>query len=397
MRWIFLIFLVITFSACEADHSSSESHTGQTEQFQVQATTISRPRLPLVPDRPIRNVILVIADGTGISQISSGQLNTVGEDGNLYLQTMPVTGMVKTHAFDNLITDSAAGATAYSCGIKTNNGVIGQDPEERKCTTITELAIQKGMATGLVATSTITHATPASFASHVKSRKLEAEIASQFLDSGVDVFLGGGREFFIPQTKEASKRDDNRDLMQEFAGAGYRIVETASELKASEHGKLLGLFSIGGMGTSESEPTLQEMTQKALDIVSENDSGFFLMVEASQIDWAGHRNDIAYMLREVDALDQTMASILEFAANDGETLVILTADHETGGLTLTEHQKDSNRIETSWASTHHTGTPILLSAYGPHAMQFSGWWDNTEVGRKVASLMGFEPFPVVEN
>ena len=352
-------------------------------------------RLPLVEDKPIKNVILLIADGTGIAQISSGQLNLVGADGYLNLQRMPITGIVKTQSSNSLITDSAAGATAYSCGMKTDNGMIAFLPDESHCKTLLEIAEEKGMSTGLVATSTITHATPSSFAAHVRSRGNQTGIAEQYVNSGVEVFLGGGREFFIPQDEDGSSRKDNRNLIEEFESKGYEYVSTADEMMGSTSEKLLGLFANSGMDSENRTPTLGEMTNTALSNLSTNENGFFLMVEGSQIDWAGHGNNAEYAIREMKDFDDAVKVALDFAVENGETLVVLTADHETGGMTMMNSSEDAQKLRVEWVTDYHTAVPVALMAYGPHAIQFSGWNDNTDIGIKIAELMNFGEFPII--
>lgn len=352
-------------------------------------------KLPIVEDGPIKNVIFIIGDGTGLVQLTSGQYSLVGAEGLLHLQTMPVTGIVKTYASNSLITDSAAGATAYSCGAKTDNGKIAQLSDSTNCKTILELAEEKGLSTGLVSTSGITHATPASYASHVPSRGMQAKIAEHYLQSGVEVFLGGGTEFFIPSTEDGSRREDSRNLIEEFQTAGYEYINSKDGLDNSGNGKLLGLFSPSGMPSEERTPTLAEMSAKAISSLSENENGFFLMIEGSQIDWGGHENNTDYVLREVKDFDNAIKEVLDFAKKDGETLVVLTADHETGGMTLNAPYGSREHIEIAWTTGNHTGVPIPLMAYGPHAIEFTGWWENTEVGQKVAELLGVGTLPIL--
>ncbi len=366
------------------------------QEIEVKKTHSSNSeRLPLVEDKPIKNVILLIADGTGIAQISSGQLNLVGADGYLNLQRMPITGIVKTQSSNSLITDSAAGATAYSCGMKTDNGMIAFLPDESHCKTLLEIAEEKGMSTGLVATSTITHATPSSFAAHVRSRGNQTGIAEQYVNSGVEVFLGGGREFFIPQDEDGSSRKDNRNLIEEFESKGYEYVSTADEMMGSTSEKLLGLFANSGMDSENRTPTLGEMTNTALSNLSTNENGFFLMVEGSQIDWAGHGNNAEYAIREMKDFDDAVKVALDFAVENGETLVVLTADHETGGMTMMNSSEDAQKLRVEWVTDYHTAVPVALMAYGPHAIQFSGWNDNTDIGIKIAELMNFGEFPII--
>jgi len=366
---------------------------GQEVKVNTTTSTSNHERLELVSDKTIKNVILVIADGTGIAQLSSGQLNDVGADNYLALQTMPVTGIVKTHASNSLITDSAAGATAYSCGMKTNNGMIAYLPDGTHCKTILELAEERGMLTGLVATSTITHATPASFASHVSSRGNQTGIAEQYVNSGVEIFFGGGREFFIPQNESGSSRKDDRNLIEEFEANGYDYVDNAEQMKSATGNHLLGLFANSGIESVDRSPTTAEMTSVALEKLKGSENGFFLMVEGSQIDWAGHGNNAEYAVREVKDLDDAMKIILDFAKQDGETLVVLTADHETGGMTMLNSSDDPNQLRVEWVTDYHTAVPIPMMAYGPHAIEFTGWHDNTDIGIKIAELMNFNNFP----
>ena len=376
--------------------SDSEKEVLITEQLMVAAeTTVKGPRLSLVADQPIKNVIFMIGDGTGIAQLYSGQLQEVGSDGYLHAQRLPITGIIKTHAEDNLITDSASGATAYSCGIKTNNGVIAQDSDGNECVTLMELAQQAGMKTGLVATSGVTHATPASFATHIDSRNKYSEIAEQMVESEVDVILGGGLEYFIPSDSAGSNREDQLNVLSSLRDKGYSVVLDRQAMIEEDSEQIFGLFSPSGMPSENRVPSLAEMTNKAVESLSSNENGFFLMVEGSQIDWGGHANETPYVVREVKDFDDAIGVVLTFAQENPGTLVIITADHETGGMTINGVNRENTMVDIAWTSTGHTGTPIPLMAYGPHAVEFSGWWDNTDIGKKVADLLGFENFPLI--
>ncbi|MEX2477355.1 MAG: alkaline phosphatase [Gracilimonas sp.] len=380
-----LLIITLTIFACEQQEPEN------TEVISVTESQSSVPEmLPLEEDRQIKNIIFLIGDGTGLAQITAGQYALVGPDGLLHMQTMPVTGIVKTHSSDNLITDSASGATAFSCGLKTYNGAIGVDPNIRPCKTILELAEEKGLSTGLVSTSSITHATPASYAAHVEQRSMQEEIAVDFADSGVEVFLGGGVKWF-----SAEHRSDSLDLMGQFEDSGYQVLLNDQDLMDSSSDRVLGLFAEDGMERNEGEPSSEMMTKKALEILSQNDDGFFLMIEGSQIDWAGHSNDSEYLLREVEDFDNAVKAALEFAQEDGETLVVLTADHETGGMTLQQQEAEGDSLEIYWTSGYHTGTPVPLMAYGPHALEFMGWRDNTYIGIKLAELLEVGELPIL--
>ena len=378
--------------------SDSEKEVLITEQLMVAAeTTVKGPRLSLVADQPIKNVIFMIGDGTGIAQLYSGQLQEVGSNGYLHAQRLPITGIIKTHAEDNLITDSASGATAYSCGIKTNNGVIAQDSDGNECVTLMELAQQAGMKTGLAATSGVTHATPASFATHIDSRNKYSEIAEQMVESEVDVILGGGLEYFIPSDSAGSNREDQLNVLSSLRDQGYSVVLDRQAMIEEDSEQIFGLFSPSGMPSENRVPSLAEMTNKAVESLSSNENGFFLMVEGSQIDWGGHANETPYVVREVKDFDDAIGVVLTFAQENPGTLVIITADHETGGMTINGVNRENTMVDIAWTSTGHTGTPIPLMAYGPHAVEFSGWWDNTDIGKKVADLLGFENFPLILN
>ncbi|HET8865938.1 MAG TPA: alkaline phosphatase [Gracilimonas sp.] len=385
-----LLISFLTFG-CQQNEVDNTDNADNTEVISVNDSQSEVPEiLPLVESTTIKNVILLIGDGTGLAQITAGQYALVGPDGLLHMQTMPVTGIVKTHSSDNLITDSASGATAYSCGLKTYNGAIGVNPNQIPCKTILELAEEKGLSTGLVSTSSITHATPASFAAHQPERSMQMQIAEDFLDSGSEVFLGGGVKWFAED-----QRSDSLDLIAQFEEAGYQILMDQDELQNATSDRLLGLFAEDGMERNEGEPSLAMMTQKALDVLNQNEDGFFLMVEGSQIDWAGHDNNSEYLLREVEDFDAAVNAALDFAQNDGETLVVLTADHETGGMTLQQQVAEGDSLEIYWTTGYHTGTPIPLMAYGPGALEFMGWRDNTYIGKKISELLELGELPIL--
>ena len=394
-KFLTLILTAKVLFGCNTS-SNNDENILNTEQLVIASeTTIKGKRLSLIADQPIKNVIFMIGDGTGIAQLYSGQLQEVGPNGYLHAQRLPITGIVKTHAEDDLITDSASGATAYSCGIKTKNGVIAQDSDGNECVTLLELSQKAGMKTGLIATSGFTHATPASFATHIDSRNKYSEIAEQLVESEVDVILGGGLEYFLPLDSAGSSRVDQLNLISNFEERGYSIVLNRQAMIEEDSDRIAGFFSPGGLPSKNRIPSLSEMTSKAIENLSSKENGFFLMIEGSQIDWGGHANNTPYVLREVKDFDDAIGVVLSFAEQNPGTLVIVTADHETGGMTINGVNRENTVVDIAWTSTGHTGTPIPLMAYGPHAIEFSGWWDNTDIGKKVADLLGFENFPRV--
>lgn len=288
-------------------------------------------------DQP-RNIILFIADGCGPASFTMARdyLRYKGMDG-LVLDGYQ-TGSIRTFASNSRVTDSAAGATAFSAGVKTYNGAIAVDTLKQPVATILEAAEQRGLSTGLVATSRITHATPAAFAAHVPSRSDEATIAEQQLGQGIEVLLGGGRGWFQGREQDGW-RDDGQDLMDMAATQGYTVVQTKTAFDDVTAPPVLGLFTDSHMAYEidrdpAAEPSIAEMTAKAIDLLDDDPDGFFLMVEGSRIDHAGHGNDAAAHLHDILAYDEAVEAALAFAEANGETLVISTADHETGGLTL---------------------------------------------------------------
>ncbi len=354
---------------------------------------------PATPSR-VRNVILLIGDGMGLSQVMLARMKAMGAEGKLNMQLLPVHGLIRTHSADKLVTDSAAAGTALACGVKTKNGMIGMAPDETPYCSILEAAQDKGMATGLVATSTISHATPASFGSHVKSRKMEPQIAEQLIGNRINVLFAGGRKYFLPQSNADSGRKDDRDLIVEAEEAGYTVIETTNQLRWVHGPRVLGLFQLDGLTTFAPEPMLAEMTKKAITLLDETatDSrkygqGFFLMVEGSQIDWACHANDAANCVRQTLLFDEAVRAAVDFALADGRTLVVVTADHETGGLTIPDGDLKGDEIKVHWSTKGHSAAPVPVYAIGPRSDLFGGVYDNTEIPQRIATALGIKAFP----
>jgi alkaline phosphatase len=310
------------------------------------------------------------------------------------MDLMPVAGYAKTHSASSLVTDSAAAATAIATGVKTYNGAIGVDADGDPVETILERAQTLGKATGLVTTVQLAHATPAAFAAHVSSRNMMTKIAKQMLDRGVDVLLGGGEDEWLPTDEtgcypQAGERGDGLNLIQNAIAAGYAYVCTGAQFDAIDPlatSKLLGLFADEGM-VRPYDPSLAEMTQKAIDILSQDPDGFFLMVEGGQIDWASHGNDAADAIGDTIGFDEAVAVARQFAATHPDTLVIVTADHETGGMSLegagegveTFTTPDGQQFDIQWTSTYHTAVDVPVRAEGPHAWALSGVYENTHI------------------
>ena len=331
--------------------------------------------------KPVKNVILLIGDGMGISQVYAGMTQNQGW---LYLEEMPVIGLVKTYSSSDYVTDSGAGGTAFSTGYKTYNGAIGVDSAGIPRKTILEYAEEAGKATGLISTSSITHATPASFIAHQASRSSYEDIAADFLKTDIDLFIGGGLDHF-------AHRSDSVDLTKTLVERGYQVITSHRDLLAIQKGKIAGLTAavhhprmLDGRGD-----LLAESVDVALRVLSQDPDGFFLMVEGSMIDWGSHDNDLDYLVSEMVDFDRAIKRALDFAKADGKTLVVVTSDHETGGLGLNAGNRMTGEISAGFTTPGHTATLVPLFAMGPRAGEFSGIQENTDIFSKMFRIFGF--------
>jgi len=329
-----------------------------------------------------KNIILFIGDGMGVAQVFSA---ITVNGGGLNLQNMKHIGFSKTQSGDDYVTDSAAGGTAISAGTKTYNGAIGVDMEGQPVTTILEYAERNEKATGLVSTSAITHATPASFIAHQPKREMYEEIAGDFMNTDIDVFIGGGADFF-------TKRVDGRNLVLELNEKGYKVGYSVDEVAAHKSGNLAVLTAVGhNAGYRDRGEMLAQSTSKAIEVLKNADSkGFFLMVEGSQIDWGGHQNDASYVTGEVLDMDKALAKALEFAVEDRRTLVIVTADHETGGMSVEGGDQQKGYVKAGFTTGHHSAIMVPVFAFGPGAEEFQGIYENTELFEKMYKLFRFK-------
>ena len=315
----------------------------------------------------------MIGDGMGLTQISSGMY---ANNNSTALEGFEYVGLSKTHALDKLVTDSAASGTAMACGVKTYNGVIGIDGKNKSHPSILEICQKKGYKTGLVATSSIVHATPASFYAKVISRRLYEKIAFQLSQHNVDLFVGGGKDYF-------TKREDNRNLINEMSE--YEFVNRLNDFKSSQSEKI-GYLTYTGEPPSKIEgrdPDLDDLVSISLEKLSSKNSPFFMLVEGSQIDWGGHANDLDYIVSEFKEFDKTIQSVLDFAEKDGNTLVIVTADHETGGLALTGGNLKQSKVKGKFNTGGHSATMVPVFSYGPNSKLFSGIYENTAIFDKM--------------
>ena len=439
IRKILTVFIVFLLTACSSTSSvdpspemqrSTEAPTA-TENLQItptrvmtdtpipptetatQAPTETATIQPTLPSTtgPVQAIILFIGDGMGEKQRLAANYLAYGMEGSLVMNAMPVQGSQETSAVDREVTDSAAAGTAMATGYKTNYRVLGMDADYNAVPTILEQAKAKGWAVGLVTTVQMAHATPASFAAHTEHRDNTHTIALQMAELGIDVLIGGGEDDFIPSSEtgchhELGHRWDARNLIAEAVAEGYSYVCTADEffaLDASRTDKLIALMDDNELSIPYS-PTLAEMTQMAIDILSKDPDGFFLMVEGGQIDWEGHDNSALDTMQLTVGLDAAVTTAQVYALGQENTLIVVTADHETGGMSVGFEEPSSFRVDgpfnmpdgtefwVDWSTGSHTGVNVPVSAQGPWSELLYGEYSNTWIYQvMLAALRGELP------
>jgi len=347
--------------------------------------------------RGAKNVIFMVPDGMGLADVTAARIYRNGIDGApLHFETLDHIGYQRTYSANSTITDSAPAASAWACGEKFNNGEICFHGNGRPhLPSILELAKRTGRGTGLVATSTITHATPASFGAHVVNRNCETEIARQYIEvTQPDIILGGGAAKFNPANPDAC--GVKGDYISKAEESGYTVVRTRQEMKeglAAGAWKVLGLFAPEGMTpevlrtSGTTEPRLPEMTITALDILERNREGFFLMVEGSQVDWANHANDLPYQVGETLAFDEAVKAVLDWINTNPkrreQTLLIVSPDHETGGFSINgpagRPLRAGEFVQAAWTTKDHSGTDVLVWGQGPGSGAVGRALNNTDL------------------
>ncbi|MEK9650018.1 MAG: alkaline phosphatase [Gammaproteobacteria bacterium] len=358
---VVIIFLTGIYIVLNANDKTLIATAGrESPQKLVQNFTTGTPK----------KIIFLIGDGMGINHTTLGRFNFGGPDFNMAVDRMPIQGLVTNHSYESLGIDSAASATALATGTRTTNRFVGLDNKKNRVPNITELLGEQGYTSGLVATSSLTHATPAAYYAHVDSRYKEEQIANQLIASKVRVALGGGKNFFNLESTEGVKVIFDLDH--------YNFDEVSES-------RLVGLFAEDGIERGMG-PSQLAMTKAALNFLEINsDCGkYFLMSEGSQIDWASHDNNVTAMLIELADFNDTVNFILDFASKRDDTLVVVSSDHETGGLSLLDQEDDY--VLTRWTTDGHSLSQIAVYAYGPGAEEFSGKVDQTEIFSKLLSL-----------
>ncbi len=327
------------------------------------------------------NVILIVGDGMGVAQVYSSVVAQRGN--NSAFLRFPYSGFSRTYSRNKYRTDSAAGGTALTTGHKVDNQHVNWGADSARYNTIFDDAKRQGMSTGFVVTSSVLDATPASTYGHVPYRKMFDTLSLQMAQCQHNVMIGGGRKYFLKEN-----RKDGLSPLDTLAKRGYTVVNTLDSMTRFGGEKLVALLYEGDPLTAPARGNvLTQSAKKAIAMLSRNPKGFALMIEGSQIDWACHNNDTAYLRAEMADFEEMLHAVLDYAQADGNTLVIVTADHETGGVTLPsgDIEKGENEVKFLWGS--HTGCMVPVFAMGPGAHYFSGIQENTDIPSKIRWLM----------
>ena len=323
-----------------------------------------------------KNVIVMIGDGMGTAQVYSLILTSQEKTA---FQRFPYSGFSITKSASNEITDSAAGGTAIAIGKKTNNGVVGMSPDSIPVPSMLELFAEQGKKTGVVVTCSVTHATPADFIAHNISRKHDEEIALEIANKEkLDILFGGGKKYF-------TERTDKLDLLGMMWEKGWNIYDSLPQIEDNSTRTMVLADRKHLVKAPERGDFLPKATAKAIEML-DNENGFFLMVEGSQIDFACHDNDSTTLVEEMRDFNKTIEVVLDFAEKDGNTLVIVTADHETGGLSIIDPEGNYTLTDFNFSTGSHSAVFVPVFAFGPGAENFSGIMDNTEIIRKIMEI-----------
>lgn len=370
------IFAAAALALCV--HSANAQYNMPTQTF-----TYEHPyaveKLQAPKGKKVKNVILMIGDGMSLMHVYTAW---AANRGKLWLENAQATGLSKTWAVKKLVTDSGSGGTSLATGVKTVYHAVGVDPEGKPLTSLVDVAKELGKDAGMAVTCRLWDATPCDFCCHNIDRDKEEELVGDYPTSGVDFVFGGGAQKF-------TNRKDGRDIFKELQKKGYHVSRTLDDFFAYD--KNSRIFAVPYDKDTplpdERGDLLARASMKGISLMNQNKNGFFMMIEGSQLDDYGHFNQLDLLMKETLDFDQTVGEVMKWAAKDGETLVVVTADHETGGLTLVNGNKDEGRVECCFSTKDHTGAMVPVYAFGPGAENFTGIFENTDVFKKIKKLM----------
>ncbi|MDD2476186.1 MAG: alkaline phosphatase [Dysgonamonadaceae bacterium] len=353
---------------------------GRNEEGQTYILENSYDVVTLTPPtgKKVKNVILMIGDGMSLMHVYSAW---TANRGKLNLDNSQAIGLSKTYCADRLITDSGAGGTALATGQKTNYHYVGVDTEGKPLKSLVDLASENGKSAGIAVTCRLWDATPATFCCHNIDRDNEAEIVADYVNCNADYVFGGGAKLF-------ENREDGRNIFKELSNKGFQIPRSWDEVEKIKNGKVFAVVdSVDTPLPAERGDLLARASLKGIELLNQNTNGFFMMIEGSQIDDYGHFNDLDLLMQETHDFDRTIGKIYEWAAQDGETLVVITADHETGGLTLVDGDLEEGRIACKFSTGGHSGVMVPVYAFGPGSEKFTGIYENTAIFDKIKELL----------
>lgn len=359
-------------------HSANAQYNMPTQTF-----TYEHPyaveKLQAPKGKKVKNVILMIGDGMSLMHVYTAW---AANRGKLWLENAQATGLSKTWAVKKLVTDSGSDGTSLATGVKTVYHAVGVDPEGKPLTSLVDVAKELGKDAGMAVTCRLWDATPCDFCCHNIDRDKEEELVGDYPTSGVDFVFGGGAQKF-------TNRKDGRDIFKELQKKGYHVSRTLDDFFAYD--KNSRIFAVPYDKDTplpdERGDLLARASMKGISLMNQNKNGFFMMIEGSQLDDYGHFNQLDLLMKETLDFDQTVGEVMKWAAKDGETLVVVTADHETGGLTLVNGNKDEGRVECCFSTKDHSGAMVPVYAFGPGAENFTGIFENTDVFKKIKKLM----------
>lgn len=366
------LFVALLPVAVSAQERRDKEQTYVLEQ-PYEVTRITPPQ-----GTKVKNVILMIGDGMSLMHVYSAW---TANRGKLFLENSQTVGLSKTYCANKLITDSGAGGTALATGQKTNYHHVGVDTEGKNLESLIDLAAARGKSTGIAVTCRLWDATPADFCCHNSDRDAEAEIVADYVNCHADYVFGGGAKLF-------ENREDGRDIFGELRAKGFQISRSWEELAEIRSGKVFAVpYSVDTPLPAERGDLLSRASLKGIELLNQNEKGFFMMIEGSQLDDYGHFNDLDLLMQETHDFDRTVGDIFRWAARDGETLVVVTADHETGGLTLVDGDLNEGRIVCKFSTGGHSGVMVPVYAFGPGAEEFTGIYENTAIFDKIKKLL----------
>ncbi|ETD16479.1 MULTISPECIES: alkaline phosphatase [Prevotellaceae] len=368
-----LLFLTALFAYIGAD-----AQTINLQEYTLEKPYTVEKISPASGKGHVKNVILMIGDGMSLMHI---QAAWTCNRGHLWLENAQATGLSKTPASNRLITDSGSGGTSLATGYKTIYHAVGVDADGKPLTSLCTLAKAKGKDAGIAVTCRLWDATPCDFCCHNIDRNNEQDLVADYLDSNIDYAFGGGAKYF-------EHRTDGRNIFNELKSKGYHISRTWEDLQKWQKGRVFCVpYDVDTPLPDERGDLLARAALKGMNLMNQNKNGFFMMIEGSQLDDYGHFNQLDMLMKETLDFDRTVGEVMKWAAKDGQTLVVITADHETGGMTVHGGNLESGTVVCNFSTKDHSGTMVPVYAFGPRSEQFTGFMDNTDIFWKIKKLM----------